>query len=179
MNDQKLADQDFPRVFMPALLFIWELFLVTALCCLFILFIEVIWADRYYLTHYAYFLFQLVFPPVLFLIVTWSTKSFRPARLLVCTVLAAAILTPIFTFAVVVDNLWILAACLAAATLLRIVRPAPKPRKRTVSKRRPMPEDTELDERLAQDRRRERKTRTARDRCRPIPVNRNWPIERI
>jgi hypothetical protein len=94
-------------------------------------------------------------------------------------VLAAAILAPFFSVAVVVDNLWVLAACLAAATLIKLIRPAPRPRPRTILKRRPMPEDPELDERLARDRRRERKTRTARDRCRPIPVNRNWPIERI
>jgi hypothetical protein len=179
MYDQKLAERDFPRVFMPVLLFFWELFLVTALCCLFILFIEMIWTSGNERTHYAYFLFHLAFPPLFFLAVTWSTKSFRPARLLVCTVLAAAILTPLFTFAAVMDSLWILAACLAAAILLRIIRPAPRPRKRTVSNGRPMPEDSELDERLAQGRRRDRKTRTASDRCRPIPVNRNWPIERI
>ena len=162
------------------MLFLWEILLVTFLCLVFLWFVESIIGSSYYYTYYSYFLFQLVFPPLLFGVVTWSTGLFRPSRLFVAVCVATIVLSPFFPGMFVVKNLWILALCLLLAIGYGLVtkrRPRRLPYR--VRKRRPLPSDEELEENMRNDRRIDRKYSSQRRHCRPIPVNRNWPIERI
>ncbi len=162
------------------ILFLWEILLVNFLCLVFLWFIEGVIGSANGYTYYSYFLFQILFPPILFGVVTWSTGFFRPGRILVALFVAPLALTPFFPGMFVVNNLWIPALCLFLAFGYSVAtkrRPIRLPYR--IRKRRPLPSDEELEEMMRNGRRIDRKYSSQRKYCRPIPLSRIWPIERI
>jgi len=162
-------------------LFLWEYFIIAAICFLFILFTQSLVESRNERTIYSFYLFHIVFPPLIFGLVTWATGSFRPGRMLCAAILGALTLFAFFPVAQVLGSLWVLMLCLNLAFLFQLVG-APKPfrgkRKVTMSAD-PAAENPELRESRANERRRARKNRTSTKHARPIPLDRFWPNERI
>jgi hypothetical protein len=163
-----------------ALLFLWELLLVTVLCGLFIIFVNAARRDTDLRTHYSLLLFHLVFPPLLFGVVTWATRAFRPGRIILSTVLASLILSAFFPFSRVLACLWVLAVCLIVAYGLQL-RKTPRPVRgyRLTGPRDPVAEDPELKSRMARRRRIDRTHGSQRNASRPIPIGRFWPHSRL
>jgi hypothetical protein len=178
-----LALQDSERQQNPAiaaLLFLWELFLVTSLCGLFIIFIGAVQKDVDIRSHYSLYLFHLVFPPLLFGIVTWATRAFRPGRMFISTLLAAVILSALFPFSRIAASLWVLGACLVVAFCFQLYKNPPPPRKYRLSgPKDPVEEDPELKQRMASKRRIDRSHGSHRQYSRPIPTDRFWPHSRL
>lgn len=162
-------------------LFLWEYFVIAAICFLFILFAQSLVESRNERTIYSFYLFHVVFPPIVFGLVTWATGSFRPGRMLCAAVLGALTLFAFFPMTQVLASLWILMLCLNLAFLFQLVgvpKPARGKRKVTMSAD-PVEENPDLRRSMDNDRRRLRKNRTSTKHARPIPLSRFWPNERI
>jgi|GEM_PF-5791071 len=162
-------------------LFLWEYLIIAAICFLFILFTQSLVESRNEGTVYSFYLFHIIFPPLVFGVVTWATGSFRPGRMFCAAIFSALTLFAFFPVAQVLGSLWILMLCLNLAFLFQLVG-APKPfrakRKVTMSAD-PAEQNPELRESMSNERRRVRKNRTNAKHARPIPLGRFWPTERI
>lgn len=161
--------------------FLWEYVIIAVLSGLFILLMQSLsqsWDAR---TSYSTFLFYLIFPPVVFGLVTWATGSFRPGRMLCAAVLGTITLFAFFPVKLTLACLWILLLCLNLAFLFQLVRgPRPARGKRKVTMAAdPADENEELRKSQSNERRRARKNRTNVKHARPIPLSRIWPNERI
>ena len=162
-------------------LFLWEYFIITLVCYLFIIFTQNLAESRDPRTAYSFYLFHIVFPPVVFGLVTWATGSFKPGRTFFVAVFGALTLFAFFPIAQVLGSLWVLMLCLNLAYLFQLVGvPSPMRRKRKVTMSTdPADDNLELRRSRSNERRRFRKTRTATKHARPIPLGRFWPKERI
>jgi hypothetical protein len=162
------------------LFFAWEALVVAVLCGLFILFIDWVRRDTDMRSHYSLLLFHLIFPPLLFGVVTLATRTFRPGRMFLSTVLASVLLTAFFPFAKIAAALWVLAACLIVAYALQLRRtPRPVRGYRITGPRDPVDEDPELKSRMARRRQIDRTHGSQRRGSRPIPIGRFWPHSRL